>query len=84
MVSVSYSAARLTEPLAKGLPKEGSVEGGALGLKIEGLVKGTTGGEGWKSELPRQAGEREAADWVQGCDEVQPPPTADPCFLACE
>ena len=65
-------------------PKEGSVEGRALGLKIEGLVKGITGGVGWKSELPRQAGEREAADWVQGCDEVQPPPTADPCFLACE
>ena len=52
---------------------EDSVECGALGLKIEGLVKGTTGGEGWKSELPRQTGEREAADWVQSCDEVQPP-----------
>ena len=39
-------------------PREGAVAGGALGLKTEGLVKGTTGGEGWKSELPRQAGER--------------------------
>ena len=39
-------------------PREGAVAGGALGLKTEGLVKGITGGEGWKSELPRQAGER--------------------------